>query len=71
MTRVCLVGTIPLGIPERDYMQKVLRLRHPEKYVNSGVLIFNNKIFHLDYPTDFILIIFLLGNGIGWIKTFS
>ena len=43
-----------IGHPERDYMQKVLRLRHPEKYVNSGVLIFNNKIFHLDYPTDFI-----------------
>lgn len=43
------------GRPEKKYLNQFLKLKHPENYFNSGVLVFNLPIFRSTYSIDFLL----------------
>jgi len=42
------------GNPEYEYIHDVLRLKHPERYFNSGVIVFNIPVFHSRFSTEFL-----------------
>jgi len=41
--------------PEREYINNVTQLKHPNSYINSGVLIYNVSAFNTKYSTQFLL----------------
>lgn len=42
------------GNPEKDYIENTLKLKHPEQYFNSGVIVFNISVFHQAFSTEFL-----------------
>lgn len=42
------------GNPEYEYIHDVLKLRHPDQYFNSGVIVFNIPEFGRQFSTEFL-----------------
>lgn len=42
------------GNPEREYIDHVLKLKKPDDFFNSGVIVFNIPLFHKEFSTRFL-----------------